>query len=80
MSLFQCSKCGVQENTALTAGYLLGIYDPDALTQRGLDPSGSYCSACFTGKWHGEFPQHFYPLNTMETDHEGNLRQKDLGR
>ena len=76
MSLFQCSKCGVQENTALTMGIHARHIDRESLIEKGLDPNGKYCSKCYEGKWHGEFPQVFYPLGTMETDHEGNLRRR----
>jgi len=77
VSLFQCSKCGGRENTALSeGGYLAHRIAPEELVKKGLDPKGKYCSACFTGTWHGRFPQEFYPLGSMETDHEGNLRRK----
>jgi hypothetical protein len=77
MSLFQCSRCGVQENTACTFGYHARLLDPASLTAKGFDPNGKYCSACYEGKWHGIFPQEFYPLGSMVTDRDGNLVQKD---
>lgn len=79
MSLFQCDKCGVGENTALTSGYLTGIYDPEEMTTKGLNPEGKYCSLCFDGEWHGKFPRVIYPLGMMETDYQGNLRKKLVG-
>ncbi len=77
MSLFQCSKCGVQENTALSGGgYLARLLEPETLTTMGLDSEGRYCSECFTGEWHGRFPKEYFPTGTMKTDHEGNLRTR----
>jgi hypothetical protein len=77
MSLFQCSKCGGRENTALAdGGYLARLIYPERLVELGLDPNGKYCSLCFTGKWHGKFPQEFYPLGSMMTDHQGNLKMR----
>ena len=77
MSLFQCSKCGGRENTALAeGGFLAHLMDRESLIALGLDPNGKYCSLCYTGKWHGKFPQEFYPLGTMATDRNGNLRRK----
>jgi hypothetical protein len=61
MSLFQCTKCGCKENTALSSGYRGGIFDPTYATERHLDPNGRYCSACWDGEWHGKFLRVFYP-------------------
>jgi hypothetical protein len=75
MSIFQCSGCGCAENTALTHGYFGPRFNPEYAKSRNLlDPNGHYCSSCWSGEWHGKFEQKFYPLKTMETDHEGNLR------
>jgi hypothetical protein len=80
MSLYQCENCGVIENTAL--GWCWGR------KLKGSPDTRKLCSACaptkFTdgsdtghdGRWHGRFPQRFYPLGTMETDHDGNIREK----
>lgn len=77
MSLFQCSKCGGRENTALAeGGHLAYLLAPEELVEKGLDPKGRYCSACFAGKWHGKFPQEFHALGTMQTDRDGNLRRE----
>lgn len=76
MSIFQCSKCGCAENTALTFGYLARVINPPKLVALGLDPQGRYCSACYEGEWHGKFPQRFYPVGSMETNAVGNLVPK----
>lgn len=77
MSLYQCDKCGGRENTALSdGGYLAHLLWPEELVERGLDPEGEYCSLCYSGKWHGKFPQEFYPLGSMETNRDGNLSPK----
>jgi hypothetical protein len=76
VSLFQCSECGGCENTALAGGgYLAHLIAPEELIKKGLDPKGRYCSECFTGFWHGKFSKDIYPLGTMETDRDGNLRK-----
>jgi hypothetical protein len=77
MSLFQCDKCGVIENTALTFGYLAHLLEPEELVKQGLDPKGRYCSECHGGKWHGKFPREVHPVGTMETDRNGNVRRRD---
>lgn len=47
MPLFECSQCGVVENTALSS--------ESWLAQRDGKPMR--CSLCADGKWHGEFPR-----------------------
>jgi hypothetical protein len=48
MPLFNCSRCGVIENTAL------GAYWHERAKGRPV-----LCSECATGKWHGRFPREF---------------------
>ena len=77
MSLYQCSKCGAKENTAVSGGgYLARLIDRDGLIEKDLDPDGRYCSECFTGEWHGKFPKEIFPLGSMRTDREGNLMRR----
>ena len=47
MPLFECSKCGVVENTALSNGSWRHLQEGKPLE----------CSQCHDGKWHGEFPR-----------------------
>ena len=44
--------------------------------EKGLKPGGRYCSACWTGEWHGKLERIFYPPGSMTTDHEGNLKPR----
>ncbi len=77
MSVFQCTKCGCAENTALSdGGYFGGRLSPQEAITKGLLPSGNYCSFCWGGMWHGKFERKFYPLGTMQTDRYGNLQPK----
>lgn len=48
MPLFNCSRCGVVENTALGAYWYERAKGKPAL-----------CSECATGKWHDRFPRTF---------------------
>jgi hypothetical protein len=48
MPLFNCSRCGVVENTAL------GAYWNE---RRKNEPV--LCSECATGEWHGKFSKSF---------------------
>lgn len=77
MSLFQCEKCGCIENTALTSGYVgwtsKDDWPAEMRIEKGLEPGKKYCSACFDGKWHGRFPQEFFPVGTKHTDRYGNI-------
>lgn len=79
MSLFQCDKCGVIENTALTSGYHGWSEKFGRAANRriahGLKPGGKYCSECMDGKWHGEFEQKFYRVGTKHTDRDGNIAE-----
>ena len=53
MSLFQCSKCGCAEDTALCRFWTARLREARPL-----------CSACDPdiGKWHGEFPREPFAL------------------
>jgi hypothetical protein len=51
MPLFNCSKCGVVENTAL------GEYWYNKAKGKPV-----LCSECGEGKWHGRFPRSFERL------------------
>lgn len=51
MPLFNCSKCGVVENTALGAYWLEKARGEPTL-----------CSECSTGKWHGTFSKSYEKL------------------
>lgn len=46
MPLFNCSRCGVIENTALGAYWYERMKGEPVL-----------CSECSTGTWHGRFPK-----------------------
>ncbi len=76
MSIYQCSKCGCAENTALSEGARGPVWNPESATKRNLDPKGRYCSFCWDGAWHGRFERKFYPIGTMETNRDGNLQEK----
>lgn len=89
MSLFQCSKCGCVENTALSgAGCTwVGLYDWSGLEEfKGK----MLCSACGPtlfengeptgyGEWHGEFDRIFLPKGEWTTNKQGNLEHKITG-
>lgn len=79
MSLYQCQKCGAVENTAL------GHYHSRGTSW--LPEKRALCSECgpteFSdgtpteyGKWHGRFEKKCYPLDSLYTDSEGNVRRK----
>lgn len=84
MSLYQCEKCGCIENTAL------GWYHcrhTDWCKVSAEDKGKALCSECGPkehsdgtpteyGKWHGRFEKKVYPLDTLYTDKEGNVRRK----
>ena len=82
MSLYQCEECGCCENTAL-GWYWMNEHTDPKYNKRKL------CSACGPtsysdgkpterfGKWHEQFERTFYPVGTMETDENGNLKEKD---
>ena len=81
MSLYQCEKCGCCENTAVGWYWWTKEAGPEFEDKK-------LCSACGpktfidgsptgVGQWHGKFERIFYPLGTMETDSNGNLKPKD---
>lgn len=87
MSLFQCDKCGCIDNTALSAGYRIRLWarDDKATEFKNLlglsqdQPLGKYCCVCSPfnpREWHNKFERKFYPIGTMETDEQGNIRKK----
>jgi hypothetical protein len=47
MPLFECSKCGIVENTAVTSGSWINKASGKPML----------CSECADGKWHGLFPR-----------------------
>lgn len=60
MPLFNCSKCGVVENTALGAYWYNSCKGKPVL-----------CSECATGKWHGEFAREFYKIEDQSGEARG---------
>jgi predicted nucleic-acid-binding Zn-ribbon protein len=84
MSLYQCDKCGCVENTSLGFFHCRNMDDlyPEEVIGKKL------CSECGPthyksgqieadyGKWHGKFPKRIFPLNSLYTDKEGNIRHK----
>jgi hypothetical protein len=76
MSIFQCDSCGCAENTALSRGVFGPRFQPEKAADNKLDPKGRYCSSCWDGVWHGKFERRFYPMGSMVTDHEGNLKPR----
>lgn len=55
MPLFECSKCGAIDNTAISGYWEQQMNYFEA--QRDLKDFKPECSECFTGTWHGEFPK-----------------------
>lgn len=70
LSLYQCSKCGCIENTALSRYWI-----DDAEDGRKL------CSECDPkiGKWHNMFKKVYLPKGVFVTDRYGNLIHKNTG-
>ena len=62
--LFQCSKCGCVENTAV-GNYWVPKSKGQPVT----------CSECHTGKWHGSFPKK--AATGMLIDQSGHLWSKE---
>ena len=58
MPLFNCTKCGAVENTALS-GYWPAYYGRDKSV-----PFQPLCSKCDPGigEWHGRFPRRYEPV------------------
>lgn len=68
MSLYQCPKCGVRENT-VTGYYYSAI----------LNDEHPICSECHSGEWHGIFPKLMLPKGEFKTNAVGNLEHIDTG-
>lgn len=75
MSLFQCSRCGCLENTALCNYHWAKINKEPVL-----------CSVCGgdgtnqnTYEWHGVFERIFLPKGMFVTNKKGNLAHKNTG-
>ncbi len=72
MSLFQCTKCGCIENTAVS------MYHTQIIEKKPVE-----CSACAPNPsmgvdgWHNKFLRTYLPKGMFITDHEGNLVHKD---
>lgn len=87
MSIFQCEKCGCLENT--TRGlYHTRNMDLYSNYQEGTEKGMKLCACCAPlnysdgvktefGQWHGRFSRVFYKVNSLYTDGEGNVRNKD---
>jgi hypothetical protein len=70
MSLFQCTKCGCRENTAVSNWAWHMGHEQEPL-----------CSACDPeiGEWHGEFKRVFLPKGMFKTNQVGNLEHIETG-
>lgn len=82
MSLYQCEKCGVIENTALGFYHTrnwVGTYPKEFNGKKLCSECGpaNYNDGSKTnwGEWHCMFEKKFYPIGTMETDEQGNIRK-----
>jgi hypothetical protein len=85
MSLFQCEQCGAVENSALGHYHSVG----SGRYKDKVKDAMKLCSECMPvefndgsinkkgGKWHGRFPKRIYPLGSLYTDKEGNVRDKN---
>jgi len=88
MSLYQCDKCGCVENSALGHYHSVNVRDlwPDEYVGKKLCSecgpptyrSGEVCKKF--GKWHDAFEKKIYPLNSLYTDDQGNIRRKSDGK
>lgn len=60
MSLYVCTRCESIDNTARAPNYwmIITTYELEGETGDVL------CTACLTGRWHGEFPQRRYDPDT----------------
>lgn len=84
VSLYQCDKCSCVENTALGHYHCRGMPEmwPAEYVNKKL------CSACGPpkyrngepnedcGQWHGRFKRECFPLDSLYTDRDGNVRFK----
>jgi hypothetical protein len=68
MSLYQCTRCGCCENTAL------GFYH-----MANYKSNPPLCSECKTGEWHGKFEKVVLPQGQFKTNRYGNLEHIDTG-
>lgn len=50
MPLFECSSCGVVDNTAMS-----GPHSGNNFWESRLDGAAPLCSLCYSGEWHDEF-------------------------
>lgn len=88
MSIFQCTRCGVAENSAL------GVYNSRHRNSRffsGVEDGEALCCMCapstykdgsptkYTGQWHNRFTRHFLPKKSCFTNNEGNLEHRETG-
>lgn len=71
MPLFQCSKCGVVENTALAEGGYWWEQAESHREKRAFEPK---CSQCSTGTWHRQFNRE--PATGMLLASDGFLYSK----
>lgn len=82
MSLYQCSKCGAVENTACGHYHSRDMdwwpeeYRGKKLCSECGPPTFSDGKPTEFGKWHGRFEKRCYPLDSLYTDSEGNVRRK----
>ncbi len=83
MSLFQCDTCGCVENTATSGTY--HVRNVERLMPKkflgmklccvcGPDVWADGSNISKTGKWHDLFTRKFYPVGTLYTDAQGNVR------
>lgn len=90
MSLYQCQRCGCIENTAC-GHYHCRTTDLFTDFLPGTEKGMKLCSECGPrkyasgkpteyGKWHNHFEKAYYPLGSLVTDNNGNIRFKDNGK
>jgi hypothetical protein len=84
MSLYQCESCGAVENSAKGHYHCVGR----GFYKDKVKDAMKLCSECTpieysdgsidkkSGKWHGIFPKRIFPLGSLYTDGEGNVRDK----
>ena len=88
MAIFQCTRCGVAENSAL------GIYNRRHRNSRffsNVEDGEALCCMCapsmykngsptkYTGQWHGCFERHYLPKGSCFTNRNGNLEHTETG-
>lgn len=67
MPLYECSKCGHVDNTALGDYWWRYMHD-------GLPP---LCSECSRGEWHGRFPKNTPEELGLKRGDDWKLRESD---